>query len=410
MDELTALREANTPLWVGLDVHKGTCTAVALTDMGEKKATWTFETTRAKLREFAEGLPRGTPVGLEASTTGKAVFCVLRDAGVAVRMGHPTELAKRMPKGRKTDEKDALTLGNCLRMNDFPEAYVPPPEFEAIRNLVRFRIRLGEQTTAVKDRVHAIVARNLQNEVMDQHSDYFGVGGLESLTNLPLVDQDRAFLNAELAQLAGIAEQEEWAEREMARLAQGRKEVELLMTIPGVGYYTALGLYGEIANIARFPDKKRFASYCGVTPQTDNSGERVSEHRRVRRGNPVLKRLLCTAVRGAVRARKKNAVARFYAKKVKHMPGSKAEVAAARKLSAIVYTILTTGQPYVEQDPKLVERKTEKLEQKAKAPVAPVTIETLRATVARLQAKGEVLERLGELVEDPDPSEQEGPS
>jgi transposase len=400
MKELDALKDVNGPFWVGLDVHKTSCTAVAVTEKDEKVATWVFSTTRAQLEEFAQGVPPGTPVALEASTTGKAVYHVLRDR--PVHMGNPAELKAKMPKGRKTDAKDAYQLGHLLRVNDFPEAYAPPMEFEGIRDLVRFRMRLGQQVTGVKNRVHMLVSRNLLDEKMGEITDWFGAAGLETLATLPLSEQDRTFLATYLRQLAVIAEQEEWAEGKMARLASGRKEVELLMSIPGVDYYTALALIGEIGDISRFPDKKHFASYCGLAPKVSNSGEKVSEHLSAKRGNPVLKKFLCTAVRGAVRARKANAVAKFYRKKAKYLPGAKAEVAAGRKLSAVVYTILATKQPYEERDPDLVKRKTERLAGKAEE--IPPPPEDLRAVVRELQGKGEVLERLNELVDEEDVS------
>ena len=395
-DEALALcQQVGGPLWVGLDAHKSSCTAAAFDDRGESVATWKFPTHRAELVRFADRLPPLAEVAVEASTTGKAVVRLLRDARVRVHMANPVEMGKK--PAVKTDERDAIRLARRLQVHDLPEAYVPPVEYEAIRDLVRFRMRLGRQVAAVKQRIHALVSRNLLDEKMHEFSDWFGVGGLEAMATLPLSDRDRAFLDTHLRQLAQIVAEEEWVEGEMARRAKGNPGVELLMTIPGLNFYSALAIIGEIGEIERFPDAKKLASYAGLVPRADNSGDVVSAHRPVKRGNRVLKYFLTCGAMGAVRAKRSNAVGRFYRKLSKHKPGQQAEVAAARKMSAIVYRVLQSGEPYREEDPELTKRKVVRLEGKAEGPKHEVSVVDLQNTVARLREKGEVLERLNEM-------------
>ena len=397
-EALALCQRVTGPLWVGLDAHKSTCTVAAFSDKGEEVATFQFATTRVQLTDFARGLPAQAQVALEASTTGKAVYRLLRTADVNVHMANPLEMGKKPPV--KTDVRDAIRLARKLRSQDLPESYVPPPEYEMVRDLVRFRMRLGRQVTSIKSRVHSVVERNLLTAEMAEYSDWFGTEGLEKLVTLPLSEQDRAFLDAYLRQLAHVVDQEEWVEGEMARLAKGNPEVELLMTIPGVDFYSALAIVGEIGEISRFPDAKHLASYAGLVPKADNSGDKVSEHRPVKRGNKVLKYFLTCGVSGATKAKKANAVGKFYRKLAKHKPGQQAVVGAARKLSAIVYKVLTSQEPYQEQDPKLVARKALRLNQKAKGPERKVSEEDLRAVAQALRGKQEVLQRLSELAEE----------
>ena len=89
------------------------------------------------------------------------------------------------------------------------------------------------------------------------------------------------------------------------------------VTIPGVDYYSALAIVAEIGDIRRFPTKAQLCSLAGVVPRADNSGAKVSQHRSVKRGDMVLKRFLCIAVQGRLRAKRDTTIKRFYAKKAK---------------------------------------------------------------------------------------------
>ena len=51
------------------------------------------------------------------------------------------------------------------------------------------------------------------------------------------------------------------------------KPLKLLMTIPGIGFLTAVTLYAEICDIGRFSCAKKLAHYCGLVPRVSQSGE-----------------------------------------------------------------------------------------------------------------------------------------
>lgn len=46
----------------------------------------------------------------------------------------------------------------------------------------------------------------------------------------------------------------------------------LLITILGVGYYTALLIVSEVGDVNRFPDAEKLCSYAGLTPSVRRSG------------------------------------------------------------------------------------------------------------------------------------------
>ncbi|HTT45929.1 MAG TPA: transposase, partial [Thermoplasmata archaeon] len=276
------------------------------------------------------------------------------------------------------------------------ECYVPPAEIDHLRVLVRNRKDLAFKVALVKNQMHSLVTRNLLDAEMKGVSDWFGVGGIRKLVRLPIPSDDRAHLVRYLEQLELLAQQEESMQTELAQIARDRKEISLLMTIPGVSYYSAVGILAEIGDIHRFATKQKLASYAGLVPRADNSGEKVSAGRPVKKGNMMLKSFLCTAVMAMLKASQETAVARFYREKAKSHPAQKAQVAAARKLSAEVWKILTFEVPYREQDADLTERKTTMMQRVASETIAEVSEDQMEELADRVCGKSAILGRLEE--------------
>jgi transposase len=376
-----------------MDVHKKSCTMTAIDDAGREISCWKMPTTPAQLNAFIRGVPTKAKIALEASTTGKAVAHWLRNAKLDAHMASPRELAAIRASGVVTDERASYHIAHLFRNNYFPESYIPSVETDRVRDLTRFRIRLGRDVASIKNQIHALVSKNLFDSEITQ-TDMFGKTGLQKLVSLPFSDQDRSILKSHLEHLTLLIRQEEQYSEELARIGKGRPDVGLAMSIPGIDFYGAIGILGEIGDVHRFATRRKLYSYCGLVPGADNSGEQVSTHRRCKRGNSVLKYFLCNAVQGAIRASKPNSIAKFYKKKAKQIGHGKAQVAAARKLAGILWTILMTETPYIEENPALTQRKMARMELKAKAPIHHVTTEELNELASNISAKEQVLKRL----------------
>ena len=315
---------------VSLDVHKGSITATRMEPGGQVAKTWTVPTTRTEVNGLAQSIPAGMPVVLEASTAGIAVAQVLKEKGCELHMAAPNMIPK---PAVKTDRRDSIRLGHLYQSGSMPECYVPPPEIEHLRLLTRNRKDLAHKVTLVKNQMHALVTRNLLDSEMKGVSDWFGVGGLYRLARLPLPEAERAHLARYLEQLELLAQQEESMQAELAKIAQDRQDVHFLMTIPGVGFYSAIGIVAEIGDIKRFPDQQHLASYAGLVSKSDNSGDRVSDGRPVKKGNMQLKSFLCTSVKGMAKSGQETKITKFYRKKLESKHLQKATVASAHKLS-----------------------------------------------------------------------------
>jgi transposase len=63
-------------------------------------------------------------------------------------------------------------------------------------------------------------------------------------------------------------------ERTIEEVAGTDQEIQLLMSIPGVGYFTSLLIKSEIGDISRFPSTDLLVSYAVLDPSGRHSGNK----------------------------------------------------------------------------------------------------------------------------------------
>lgn len=83
----------------------------------------------------------------------------LTDAGFDVHLAHPLRTRAIAAARVKTDAVDARTLAHLLRSDLLPEAWIAPAELRDLRDLLRHRHALVGLRTSLKNRVHALLAR-----------------------------------------------------------------------------------------------------------------------------------------------------------------------------------------------------------------------------------------------------------
>ncbi len=123
------------------------------------------------------------------------------------------------------------------------------------------------------------------------------------------------------------------------------EEVELMMTMPGVGIVTASVFKGEIGDIARFQSFGNLATYAGLTPSRSQSGEKEwfgpTGH-----GNDRIKHVLIGATLSHVHHKNDTKIRDFYEQKKGALGVNKVIVATARKMLETLYFMLLRKETY----------------------------------------------------------------
>ncbi|NQT60164.1 MAG: IS110 family transposase, partial [Bacteroidetes bacterium] len=117
----------------------------------------------------------------------------------------------------------------------------------------------------------------------------------------------------------------------------------------GIGPIGAATIRAFTDEISRFSSAKKYAAYAGLVPWVQISDETVHYGRITKRGPVELRTAFVQAVMGMIRLQKQTEAYRIMSKyrKMKEYKGSgRSIIAAARKMSTIVYAILTSREPF----------------------------------------------------------------
>ncbi len=217
---------------------------------------------------------------------------------------------------------------------------------------------LVQQRTRLKNRIHAALAKYALH---DHHevSDLFGARGRELLRpRVDLLPPHTAYATQQLLeQVEALDRQVHGFEQRMRAVFKPTPEIQLLMTIPGVGPILAVLIALEVGDVARFATAEKLAAYAGTTPRVHASGGKTRYGRLRPDVNRYLKWAFGEAANAICAMRRRvphRHVSRLYERVAQRKDHQKAIGAVARHLAEATYWILSKQQPYRERQPSTV--------------------------------------------------------
>src|SRR5262245_56046731 len=165
--------------YVGLDVHKQYCSTVVLDKEGQILARARLPSQRAALAEFFGRFDQPLHVAMEACYSWGYFHDLLEGLVDQITLAHPAKTRLIAEARIKTDALDARALADLLRTNLLPTAYQPPAATRAVKEYLRYRCGLVRLGTAIKNKVHALLAQHdyPQRAALAALSDCFGKTG-----------------------------------------------------------------------------------------------------------------------------------------------------------------------------------------------------------------------------------------
>jgi len=327
-------------LIIGCDYHPG-FQQIAFVDTetgecGERRLTHREEAEQfyGMLRE------RSVRVGMEASGHARWFERLLSDLQFELWIGDASEIRTKRVRKQKTDRQDAQLLLRLMIEDRFPRIWVADAENRDLRQLLWHRHRLVQMRTRVMNQLHVVAL----NEGLRRKKALWRPAGrneLESLILAPWASRRRQDLLDLLDQLSPKIQE---LTRALEDEVEKRPVTRRLMTHPGVGPLTALAFELVIGSPERFHCGKQIASYVGLVPSEESSGDRRRLGHISKQGNSLLRYLLVEAAQVTVRSQQ------HWRSKFFHLAmrrGRKiAKVAMARKLAVHLYWMWRQGWDY----------------------------------------------------------------
>jgi transposase len=324
-------------VFVGLDVHGEQTFATVLDQVGR------VVDQRKKLNEHVPTLLklfRVERVGLEASTHVALLYRALVKEGYVVLASHPKRTRYIAEARIKSDRVDSKVIAELVRLDALPLSYMPPSDIAELREKVRRRAFLVRERAKLMTKIRGVLAYEGVKPPGGQGLfTKKGVGWLQGLGLEPI--------ECYLRVIVSLSDEIRRLSLQLRHLAGEDRDVKLLMTILGIGYYTALLVKAEVGDVNRFRTADQLCSYAGIVPSTYSSGGVMRHGRITREGSRWLRWVMVEAV--MTHLRYDTSITRAYHGIAERRGRRAAQVAAARRLLMCCWSVLRNRRPYHDQ-------------------------------------------------------------
>ena len=325
--------------YAGLDVSLRTVNICIIDDEGELVAETKLASDVQDIVAYLDELELDIEnVGLEAGTLTQYLTYGLQSAGFEVICMEARQVKGALSAMRnKTDKHDARGIAQILRSGWYSQVHVKSIESHHIRMLLSSR--------------RAVLSKcvDLENEVRG----LFKIFGIKlppklghcafDVTVRDIIEADEALSHAMLPLLeARLALY--WSFRELdnrtRKMANKDSVCQRLMTVPGVGYITALTFKAGVDDPTRFKHSRTVGAHFGLTPRRCQSGEIDIDGHISRAGDPDVRSALYTAANAMLTRSSRWSSLKAWGMHIAKTRGHRrAVIAVARKLAVILHRI-----------------------------------------------------------------------
>ena len=371
----------------GVDVHKSFLVATIIKTSSGIEPSYQkrrFSTFNNSILEFKKWLLENECLYVCMESTGKywiPVFNLLEDE-INVTIANPKWV--KAVKGNKDDTKDSKWIGDLFRLGLVRGSYIPCKKIRILREFTRYRYKLVSCRSSEKNRYQN--ALTVCNVALDSVvSDIFGKSSIsiidylleqsgtsidheviaskllkrlkakedaviESIEGYQMTDSQKYRIHLVRAHMdyitAAINDVDSEIESLIASDPDYENAVELLCTIPGVKYDSAITIISEIGiDMSQFCSSKRLCCWAGLTPGSNESaGKKKSV--RITRAGVYLKPALVQCAHAAVKSDKSPYYKKKYESLVKRRGKKRAIIAIARMILTAIFQMLTTGETW----------------------------------------------------------------
>jgi transposase len=334
-------------LHAGLDLSRSRLDVCVLDEGGERVAVTQCPPDADGLRGLARtvGSSHGpVQAAIESMNGARFVHDTLELCGWDVAIADAQKVKGLAPLACKTDKIDAWVLAELSRRDLVPEIWLPTPGVRAERERARYRLHLVRHRVMLKNRIHATL---LAFGKPCSTSDLFGVAGRDLLARLEFPDPWEANVLSALALIDTVDDEVAAKERELRSMGATHPYVELLQTVPGIGWVLGYTIASEIGDIHRFASPKKLCGYTGLCPRVYQSGGKDFRGPIAKNGPKYLRWALIEAATHAARHPAYKDHYERTKRRLGRQRGSKvARIEVARELAKAIWHMCQTGSTF----------------------------------------------------------------
>ncbi len=340
----------NQEFHIGIDAHKNSW-KVTIRSQIELK-TYSANPSPEELSQYMrKNYPGGSYYSVyEAGFCGYRAHRRLEELEIKNIVVAPNHVpTNQKEKTYKTDTIDSRKLARGLENGSLEGIYIPGQLHQEFRSLVRLRYQLMKSSVRIKNQIKSYlnfyghqIPENYQLkywsgrfiEKLRELKFEYSIGKEQMEIYLRMYDQNRKLLAETIKKIRSSSREYGFIE-----------EIELLKSIPGIGFITAATLYSELIDINRFRKLDNLASYVGLTPSVYSTGDKKTILGLKMQHNKYLRNILVEAAWVAVR--KDPALTACFNEYLRRMSKQEAMVRIAKKLLNRIRYVWKNKKEYV---------------------------------------------------------------
>lgn len=336
---------------IGIDLAKRIFELCALDAGGN--VVWSKRLKREAFKTFMRKHASPVLIGLEACGSGHYWARFLGELGYQVKMMSPKAVKAYLSGPHKNDARDARAIAEAATRPHVRSVAIRSEQAQAIQAVQKIRdrcIRQKNQTLSqlrsllyeygiISSRNHLTLMKLMKS--IEEHSDFIALPELAQEIIIDLYGE----LKHQMAQVKRLKE------KLAASVDQDEKCVRL-QTVPYIGPVNAALLSVKLEDPASFKNGRAFASYLGLTPRQEASGEKnrlmgISKH-----GDKELRRTLVEAANSMLYKASKlkedtaDPMINWARQLLARKDWKLAAVAVANKIARIAWAVIATGKDY----------------------------------------------------------------
>lgn len=239
------------------------------------------------------------------------------------------------------DTNDAFFVAELLRLKILPTGHIYDAQLRPMRDLLRRRLMLVHQRTALMLSFMSLYSRTTGLEMALSRLKELDVEEAQELYEHPA---NQLIAGMQIQQMKHLRESIAKIEKVVLACARELPFYPKLLTLPGVGKILGMTITMEVGDIKRFVDAGHFASYCRTVEAKRTSNDKKKGTNNSKCGN---KYLAWAFVEAANFARRSNPEClRWYNRKAAKTSKVIATKALACKLAKAAWYLMAEGTDY----------------------------------------------------------------
>ncbi len=287
--------------YIGLDVHKNSI-SISIAEEGRNTEVRYFGQVDNDMTKLDKILRKFISQGAElncvyeAGPCGYHIYRHLTGNGIRCSVIAPSRIPRKSGDRIKNDRRDSQSLARLHRAGELVPIYVPTPEDESLRDLVRAREDCKNAQKKAKQQLGAFL---LRHNIIYSGRTAWSKAHFVWLTTITMNHYAQQFVLQEYIDTVNDGQRR--VDRLTEQMRQISKQsclnplIESLQSMRGISFIVAFTLAAELGDLKRFSHPKHLMAFVGLIPSEHSSGKSVKRGSITKTGNTHVRKVLVEA-------------------------------------------------------------------------------------------------------------------